>query len=169
MSNFRWDNPPYYLSAYALACKRGFVGTLDDWLASLKGEPGDRGKSAYEYAVEAGFDGSEDLFREMQLGNGKTAYEYAVEGGFKGTSEEFAKKMAELPLKFVVGDTAPECGPVLWFNTAPESSNSAAVLILSDDASGYVVQAEVDGKNYGVENATVNQSPTEKTYDFTVL
>lgn len=37
-----YDNPPYYISAYALACKRGFEGTLDEWLASLKGDKGDK-------------------------------------------------------------------------------------------------------------------------------
>lgn len=31
------------LSAYALAVERGFVGTLDQWLATLEGEPGDDG------------------------------------------------------------------------------------------------------------------------------
>lgn len=34
----RYENPPYYISAYGLAVKRGFKGTLDEWLASLKGK-----------------------------------------------------------------------------------------------------------------------------------
>lgn len=38
-----YDNPPYYLSAYGLAVKRGFVGTLDEWLASLVGPRGPQG------------------------------------------------------------------------------------------------------------------------------
>lgn len=36
-----YDNPPYYLTAYSLAQKRGFKGSLDEWLDSLKGEKGD--------------------------------------------------------------------------------------------------------------------------------
>lgn len=32
------EYPPYYLTAYGLAVKRGFNGTLDDWLASLKAD-----------------------------------------------------------------------------------------------------------------------------------
>ncbi len=32
------SNPPYYISAYALAVSRGFEGTLDQWLASLVGK-----------------------------------------------------------------------------------------------------------------------------------
>ena len=35
-----WNNPPYYLSAYGLAVKHGFVGSEKKWLQSLKGDPG---------------------------------------------------------------------------------------------------------------------------------
>ena len=34
----------YYLSAYALALKHGYVGSEQEWLASLKGEKGEQGK-----------------------------------------------------------------------------------------------------------------------------
>lgn len=33
-----YNNPPYYLSAYSLAVKQGFVGTEQQWLDSLKGD-----------------------------------------------------------------------------------------------------------------------------------
>ena len=58
-------------SAYQVAVNNGFVGTEDEWLASLKGEKGDQGpkgdpgeqgadgKSAYQLAVDSGFVGSE--------------------------------------------------------------------------------------------------------------
>lgn len=39
----QFENPPYYITAYGLAVKRGFKGTLDEWIASLKGEKGDQG------------------------------------------------------------------------------------------------------------------------------
>lgn len=112
----RKDNPPYYISAYALACKKGFrgteeewlesltaygdavklgfKGTREEWLASLKGEPGNTGKSAYEYAVEGGFQGSEEAFREQQAHSGKSAYEYAVDGGYTGSVDDFYRKLA---------------------------------------------------------------------------
>lgn len=63
------------LSAYELAVKKGYVGTIEQWLLSLKGqqglkgdiglrgEKGDKGEdalSAYELAVEQGFIGSEE-------------------------------------------------------------------------------------------------------------
>lgn len=31
------------LSAYQIACNNGFVGSIDDWLSSLKGEKGEKG------------------------------------------------------------------------------------------------------------------------------
>lgn len=52
-------------SAYEIAVRKGFEGTEEEWLESLKGK------------------------------NGKTAYEYAVEGGYTGTEEEFKAKMFE--------------------------------------------------------------------------
>ncbi len=54
------------LSAYEIAVKNGFVGTVAEWLESLKGadglpgKDGENGKSAYEVAVENGFTGSEE-------------------------------------------------------------------------------------------------------------
>lgn len=84
---------PYYLSAYSLAQRRGFQGTEDEWLESLKVK-GDPGKSAYEYAVEAGYQGTEEGFAEHMGQYGKTAYEYAVDGGFTGSVEDFQRKLA---------------------------------------------------------------------------
>lgn len=43
----RFDYPPYYISAYGLAVRQGFKGTLDEWLASLGGVPGDRVEMRY--------------------------------------------------------------------------------------------------------------------------
>ena len=37
-------NAPYYLSAYGIARQNGFEGTEEDWLLSLKGEPGPQGE-----------------------------------------------------------------------------------------------------------------------------
>ena len=34
----RFEKPPYYITAYGLAVKRGFKGTLDEWIASLTGD-----------------------------------------------------------------------------------------------------------------------------------
>lgn len=73
-----------------------------------------------------------------------------------------------LPLP-IIGSTEPKRGPILWFNTAGRGESGTALLALSEDASACVVQANVDGRDYGVENASVGSSPTEKTYDFTVL
>lgn len=50
----------YYITAYSLAVQQGFSGDLDSWLASLRGPTG---KSAYEYAVEGGYTGTEEDFK----------------------------------------------------------------------------------------------------------
>lgn len=38
----RYENPPYYLSAYGLAVKQGFCGSVKEWLESLQGSRGDK-------------------------------------------------------------------------------------------------------------------------------
>ena len=50
----------YYITAYSLAVQQGFSGDLDSWLASLRGPTG---KSAYEYAVEGGYTGTEEDYK----------------------------------------------------------------------------------------------------------
>lgn len=80
-------------SAYELAVEKGYRGTLDEWLASLKGNTGDDGKSAYELAVEKGYQGTEEEWLASLNGSngddGKSAYELAVENGYQGTEEEW--------------------------------------------------------------------------------
>ena len=49
------------LSAYEVAVKNGYEGTVEQWLASLVGEAGEKGqigKSAYDLAVENGYSGT---------------------------------------------------------------------------------------------------------------
>ena len=50
----------YYITAYSLAVQQGFQGDMNAWLASLRGLTG---KSAYEYAVEGGYTGSEEAYK----------------------------------------------------------------------------------------------------------
>lgn len=65
-------------SAYELALEAGFEGTLEDWLASLKGEKGDTGErgedgyNAYDLAVLAGFVGDmEDWLQSLKGQDGQ--------------------------------------------------------------------------------------------------
>ena len=90
---------PHGLSAYEVAIELGFVGTEEEWLASLKGRDGIDGKSAYQVAVENGFVGTEEKWLESLKGkdgtngingvDGKSAYQVAVDKGFSGTEEEW--------------------------------------------------------------------------------
>jgi len=52
-------------SAYQVAVDEGFVGTVDEWLESLRGPQGD---SAYQVAVEQGFVGTKDQWLESLRG-----------------------------------------------------------------------------------------------------
>lgn len=54
------------MDAYELAVRQGFVGSLDDWIKSLKGEDGLNGLSTYEIAVANGFEGTETEWLKQQ-------------------------------------------------------------------------------------------------------
>lgn len=73
--------------AYKIALEHGFVGSVTDWLESLRG---DIGKSNYEIAVECGFEGTKEEWLESIRGErGYSAYEIAKNNGFTGTEEEW--------------------------------------------------------------------------------
>lgn len=90
-------------TAFDLAVEKGYKGTLDEWLESLKGsngsdgQDGSNGKSAYELAVEKGYTGTLEEWLLSLNGtngsNGKSAYELAVEKGYKGTLEQWLESL----------------------------------------------------------------------------
>jgi len=72
------------LNAYQVAVAFGFVGTEEEWLATLVG------KSAYQSAVDTGFVGTEaDWIASVQGIEGKSAYQVALDDGFVGTEAEW--------------------------------------------------------------------------------
>ncbi|MGM9626948.1 MAG: hypothetical protein ACI3V4_02490 [Faecousia sp.] len=175
-NKWRSDNPPYYLSAYALACKRGFEGTIDEWLLSLtayglavkKGFKGTQeewlasiqGKSAYQYAVEAGYKGTEEGFGDRLNQQGKTAYEYAIEGGFVGTIEDFRKKLAaEYLLKTggtMSGDIAMDGHKVTGLGTPTEPGDAVSKSAMEkalEELTGGSIPVSVENGGTGATSA----------------
>ena len=74
-------------SAFEIAVEHGYVGTVEQWLESLKGAdgtPGADGRDGTDGMPGAdGHDGAD----------GKSAYEIAVEHGYSGTEEEWISEM----------------------------------------------------------------------------
>lgn len=59
-------------------------------------------------AAEGTYDGSNPLTVEIPVGaDGKSAYQYAVEGGYTGTETEFAAKLAQEQLAGTTNDLTP--------------------------------------------------------------
>lgn len=83
-------------NAYIIAVEHGFEGTIEEWLASLKGDPG---KSAYEIAVDCGYVGTEEEWLASLKGEkgdpGKNAYEIAVDHGYEGTIEDWMAEFGD--------------------------------------------------------------------------
>ena len=90
-------------------------------VTGAKGNQGIAGLSAYEVAVENGFDGTEQEWLLSLIGEtgpeGLSAYEVAVENGFDGTEQEW--------LLSLIGETGPEGldgNTILYGFGAPSSS-----------------------------------------------
>lgn len=87
-------------SAYEVAVENGFEGTVDEWLASLKGEKGDSMDivNMYEAAIKRGeFSGTlmefvTKYFEDTDI-EGKSAYQIALDYGFEGTEEEWVASL----------------------------------------------------------------------------
>ena len=72
-------------------------------------------------------------------------------------------------LKFVIGDTQPESGPTLWFDTSGVPSEPTPVLYLDlGPLNGAEVTAEIEGETYDVDNIGVNTTPTEGNYSLDI-
>nr|MDH3075791.1 hypothetical protein [Bacillus velezensis]MDH3135732.1 hypothetical protein [Bacillus velezensis] len=73
-------------SAYDIAVDNGFSGTVEEWLASLKGEKGDTGAKGDK--GDTGATGAKGATGAAGK-DGKSAYELAVQQGFSGTLDEW--------------------------------------------------------------------------------
>lgn len=106
------ENGANGLSAYEVAVKNGYKGTVEQWLASLVGEAGEKGqvgKSAYDLAVENGYTGTVQQWLVSLIGdagkngssgedgaagaNGESAYELAVKNGYTGTEVQWLESL----------------------------------------------------------------------------
>ena len=73
-------------SAYDIAVDNGFSGTVEEWLASLKGEKGNTGAKGDK--GDTGATGAKGATGAAGK-DGKSAYELAVQQGFSGTLDEW--------------------------------------------------------------------------------
>ncbi len=74
-------------SAYEIAVEDGFVGTEEEWLASLQGADGHDGTPGHDGKDgENGHDGKDG-------NDGDSAYQIAVEHGYTGTEEEWLESL----------------------------------------------------------------------------
>lgn len=140
------------LSAYEIAKENGFVGTVSDWLESLKGADGLPGKDGINGTDgKDGADGRDGIDGKdgkdgrdgVDGQNGLSAYEVAVENGFTGSEEEW--------LQSITPDLSPYITRVEVLKIVEDK-----VLSSAPDLSPYVTRVEtqklVESKFQTVEN-----------------
>lgn len=99
--------------------------------------------------------------------SGSGEFQVAVDTSALVSVAYLLEKMAKKP-DFIIGLEEPSYGNVLWFDTRPRGTGENVLLQVSENL-GAEVTADIDGKNYGVENAGVNTTPTAAKYSFDIL
>ena len=80
-------------SAYEIAVEHGYIGTEEQWLASLHGADGQPGADGHDgHDGTDGHDGK-DGTDGHDGADGKSAYQIAVDNGFVGTEEEWLESL----------------------------------------------------------------------------
>ena len=97
----------------------------------------------------------------QDLKNRDAADQHPMEA-ITGLMEALAQKA-----QVCIGASEPTNGPAIWFNTGASTSGGVSLLLNRDDSA--VVQAEVNGETYGIENAGVNEKPTAGKYSFEII
>ena len=153
-------------SAYEIAVEHGFVGDEQAWLDSLKGEPGDSGANGINGTDgKDGVDGTNGA-DGVSGAPGKSAYEIAVEYGYQGSEQEwieqFSGKVGEdaivsafvdenYHLILVKADGSHLDAGYVGTVVTPEGSQ-----VLGKDADGYLI---VDEYVCATGNLNVRSSP----------
>ena len=126
-------------SAYELAVEKGYSGTEEEWLESLKGNngtSGNDGKSAYELAVEKGYRGTldewlEDLQGETgQKGESGITPKLKIENGYWYVSYDKENQMWEQLGKATDEDGAD--GEPIFSDVDYKTSSDYVVFTLAD-------------------------------------
>ena len=81
-------------SAYEIWLSEGNLGTVTDYLGSLKGEKGEDGLSAFQIWKDLGnTETEEDFITALKGEDGKSAYQIWLDAGNTGTEEEFLNSL----------------------------------------------------------------------------
>ena len=160
-------------SAYDLAVEKGYSGTLDEWLASLKGSNGNDGKSAYELAVEKGYTGSLDEWLESLKGVNGITPKLKIENGrwllsLNGgeTWEDIGQATGEDGDSFFKKVTEDNDQNVVYFTL----SDDTVIAIPKGDNSRFAISFETTDIAIlnGGETKTISYTVTEATESTTV-
>ena len=149
-SSVGWYTPEPGPSAYEVALRNGFSGTVDAWLLSLKGGKGDPGLSAYEVARSRGFSGTVDEWLASLKGlkgdPGFSAYQLAKTNGFTGTVTEWLDSLVGRQ-----GDPGPPGSPTEYIKVGagrPDQPATTNGMIAGNEPVGAEYRSE-DGAGVG--------------------
>lgn len=144
-----YENPPYYLSAYALACKYGFEGSIEEWLGSLKGEKGDSPQFRYANRKIQIRYGPEDPWEDLAgIGEYADAVSQLVEEGQRAIDEAVARTDA-IWEAYSSGELAQRPNVVLYADKPPDGLTPVAADGVTDDTAALQALVSYAGSHGG--------------------
>ena len=155
-----YNNPPYYMTAYSLAVKQGFQGSLDEWLQSLKGETGqyvpdneDQLQSFLNLGYQVMVTKSIELTRPIVINRSKTTLAFSASGMLtvNGAFSAIQLKRTEegKKLSWVRIEGAKLIGS--WSLNNPAMNGSVGIEIQGLGYNNHINFAEIQGFEYGIQ------------------
>ena len=151
-------------SAYEIAKEHGFVGSEEDWLATLKGDKGDQGEQGIQGPQgEQGIPGAE----------GKSAYQIAKEAGFEGDEASWLASLkgekGEQGTPGVNGTNGKDgAAATIQIGTVTSTSGTASVTNSGTDKAAVFNFNLPKGTDGITPNITINATTLEPGNDVTV-
>ena len=157
---------PYYITAYGLAVKQGFKGTLDEWLASLDGAQGESVELRYEQEsqkLQWKYTGGEDWQELLNIGDlrGAVVSETLESAQTAAGAAQVAQEAAEAAEKN--GQTAREAAETAATSAADAQAGASQA---AQEASTRANQAQqsataADSNRAAAETAAGNAKTSE--------
>lgn len=137
-------------SAYDIAVKNGFVGSEQEWLASLKGADGSDGKD--------GTDGKDGEDFSLLNASFETLYAAAVKQGYTGTAEEYKRDVlgidgADALVQTINNAALSAVSVISYFNYRTQGSSFSSTSKGGSAASGFIYKLDKEkGDAYVITN-----------------
>lgn len=143
------ERAQYYISAYGLAVKLGYTGTLQEWLESLKGDKGDpfRYEDFTQEQLEGLTDGIQDYATAEAIKAAQERVEEAAQDAASKVQEIVAQDATKAQEAAGRAETAAEQAETSKTTAAESAESAAAGAASAEDSAQEAAQSKTDAQS----------------------